>query len=110
MEICSEGTRIVLAGDFDVRSTWEVRAAIYEHLEGLDHDVVVDLTDVGSIDLTALRLLAVASRVAERGGHHLVLRGCRPAVRRLLLLSHLVRHVTIERELGRGLHHDAATA
>ena len=34
------------AGDFDVRSTWEVRNAIYELLDVHDDDVVVDLTDV----------------------------------------------------------------
>jgi anti-anti-sigma factor len=100
MEIFTDGPRLVLAGDFDVRSTREVRTAIYEHLEGLEglaEDVVVDLTDVGSIDLTALKVLAVATRNAERAGHHLTLRGCGPAVRRLLHLSHLIRLVEVER-------------
>ncbi|MGD9959558.1 STAS domain-containing protein [Nocardioides sp.] len=97
MDIITDGPRLVLSGDFDVRSTWEVRTAIYEHLEGHDHDVVIDLTDVGSIDLTALRVLAVATRNAERLGRHLTLRGCGPAVRRLLHLSHLIRVVEVER-------------
>ncbi len=44
MEISTDGPTIHLSGDFDVRSTWEVRAAIYELLEGHDADVVVDLT------------------------------------------------------------------
>ncbi len=97
MDIFTDGPTLVLAGDFDVRSTWEVRAAIYEHLQGHDEDLVVDLTDVGSIDLTALRVLAVATRNAERDGRHLTLRGCGPAVRRLLHLSHLIRLVEVER-------------
>ncbi|CUR56014.1 putative anti-sigma factor antagonist [metagenome] len=97
MDIFTDGPRLVLVGDFDVRSTWEVRTAIYDHLQGDDHDLVVDLTDVGSIDLTALRVLAVATRNAERQGLHLTLRGCGPAVRRLLHLSHLIRHVEVER-------------
>jgi anti-anti-sigma factor len=88
---------LVLHGDFDVRSTWEVRNAIYEHLEGHDEDVVVDMSRVGAIDLTALRLLAVATRRAIRTGHHLTLRGCGPAVRRMLHLSRLAHAVEVER-------------
>src|ERR687895_544833 len=42
VEITADGASLVLAGDFDGRSTWEVRNAIYEHLEGHDEDVVVD--------------------------------------------------------------------
>jgi anti-anti-sigma factor len=88
---------LVLHGDFDVRSTWEVRNAIYEHLEGHDEDVVVDMSGVDAIDLTALRLLAVATRRASRAGHHLTLRGCGPAVRRMLHLTRLAHAVDVER-------------
>ncbi len=102
MDIITDGPRLVLSGDFDVRTTWEVRSALYAHLNAHDRDVVVDLTDVGCVDLTALRVLAVATRNAERSGRHLTLRGCGPAVRRLLHLSHLIRLVEVER--------DAATA
>jgi len=97
MEIMTDGPILVLSGDFDVRSTWEVRNAIYDHLEGHDADVVVDLTDVDTVDVTALRLLAVATREAGRHGHHLTLRGCGPAVRRMLHLSRLIRVVEVER-------------
>ena len=100
MDILTDGPTLVLSGDFDVRSTMEVRTAIYEHLEGHDEDVVVDLTDVDSVDLTALKVLAYATREATRAGHHLVLRGCGPAVRRLLHLSRLIRVVELEREVA----------
>ena len=53
MEIVSDGPTLVLSGDFDVRSTWEVRNALREHLHGHEQDVVVDLTDVPTMDLTA---------------------------------------------------------
>jgi anti-anti-sigma factor len=97
VEITADGASLVLAGDFDVRSTWEVRNAIYEHLEGHDEDVVVDLTDVTNVDITALRVLAVATRRATRAGHHLTLRGCCPAVLRMLHISRLARVVELER-------------
>ena len=100
MDILTDGPTLVLSGDFDVRSTMEVRTAIYEHLEGHDEDVVVDLTDVGSVDVTALKVLAVATREATRAGHRLVLRGCCPAVRRLLHMSRLIRVVELEREVA----------
>ena len=100
MDIMTDGPTLVLSGDFDVRSTMEVRTAIYEHLEGHDQDVVVDLTEVDSVDVTALKVLAFATREATRAGHHLVLRGCGPAVRRLLHLSRLMRVVELEREVA----------
>ncbi|MBC9733164.1 STAS domain-containing protein [Nocardioides marmotae] len=97
MDIVADGPTLVLSGDFDVRSTPEVRDAIYDHLAGHE-DVVLDLTEVGAVDLTALRLLAVATLVATREGHHMVLRGCGPAVRRLLHLSRLRSVVELERD------------
>lgn len=97
MNITIDGATVVLSGDFDVRSTWEVRNALYEHLASHQHDVVVDLTQVTSIDVTALRVLAVATRRARRSGRHLTLRGCCPAVRRLLHISRLAGAVEVER-------------
>lgn len=96
MEIYADGPRLALAGDFDVRSTWQVRNALYEHLAHHPEDVILDLSGVTTIDVTALRVLAVASRYAVGHGHHLTLRGCQPAVRRLMLISRLNRLVEIE--------------
>ena len=97
MDIMRDGPTLVLSGDFDVRSTWEVRTAIYELLGSHDGDVVIDLTDVTAVDLTALKVLAVATREAAHQGHHLVLRGCSSGVRRMMALSHLRRMVEVER-------------
>jgi anti-anti-sigma factor len=96
MDIVTDGPTLVLSGDFDVRSTWEVRNAIYDQLHAHD-DVVVDLTGVTAVDVTALKVLAFATRQAVREGHHLTLRGCGPAVRRMLHISRLIRVVEIER-------------
>ena len=100
MDIVTDGPRIVLSGAFDVRNTGEVRQAIYHHLDTRHEDVVVDLTDVDSVDVTALKVLAVATRRAVRLGRHLTLRGCGPAVRRLLHMSRLIRVVEVEREVA----------
>ena len=97
MDIISDGPTLVLAGQFDVRSTMEVRNAVYDLLSSYEADVVIDLSEVDSIDVTALKMLAVATRQAVRDGHHLTLRGCSPAVRRMLLLSHLNRVVEVDR-------------
>jgi anti-anti-sigma factor len=97
MRIVSDGPTIVLSGDFDVRSTWEVRDALRDRLDGRERDIVVDLTEVTAMDLTAARVLAYASREAGRSGNHVTLRGCGPAVRRMLHLSRLMRFVDVER-------------
>lgn len=97
MDISYDGHRLVLSGDFDVRSTMEVRSAIHECLHGSGDDLVVDLTDVQAIDLTAARVLAYATLEASRAGHHLRLRGCSPAVRRMLHLTRLARFVEVDR-------------
>ncbi len=98
MHITTDGPALLLTGDFDVRSTREVRAALYRHLEERDDDVVVDLSGVGAIDITALKVLAMATRQASRTGQHLWLRGCGPAVRRMLHISRLIRVVEVERQ------------
>ncbi|GAA1998163.1 MULTISPECIES: STAS domain-containing protein [Nocardioides] len=96
MDITTDGPTLALHGDFDVRSTFRVRTALYDHLDA-HGQVVVDLTDVDTVDVTALKVLAFATRQASIEGHHLVLRGAGPAVRRLLHLSHLIRVVDLDR-------------
>ena len=96
MRIETDGPVLALSGDFDARSTAGARTALYGRLA--EHaDVVVDLTDVRCIDVTALRVLAAASRKAATDGGHVRLRGCNDAVRRLLHLTHLIRVLEIER-------------
>ena len=99
MDLHTHGDVLVLEGDFDVRSTGPVRTALYGLLrrEGPARVVVVDLGGVGCVDVAALRVLAVATRWGRTRGHRVVLRGCGPAVRRLLHLSRLVRCVEVDR-------------
>jgi anti-anti-sigma factor len=74
-----------------------VRNAIHEQLDGMERDLTIDLAGVHTIDLTAARVLAYASLEASRAGHHVRVRGCGPAVRRLLQVSRLARFIEVER-------------
>lgn len=97
MELTVDGRTLVLNGYFDVRSTGIVREALYDLMGRTHGDVVVDVTEVQSLDATALRVLAAASRTMERQGRSLVLRGCSPALRRVLALTRLRRLIRLER-------------
>ena len=96
MEHTVNGNTLELAGSLDVRCTAELRAVVYRLLDRRDGDVHVDISRVDSVDLTTLKMLAVANRVAERQGCRVVLRGGSPAVRRLLHLSHLRWMIPVE--------------
>ena len=96
MDMVTDGPRLVLSGDFDGRSTFEVRSALQRRLASPEHEIVVDLTEVESVDVPALRVLAYASHEAARTGHVVRLRGAGPAVRRMLHLTRLIRFVELE--------------
>ena len=71
MDIVTDGPALVLSGDFDVRSTMEVRNAIHERLAGYRAGCRRRPDGVTTIDLTAARVLAYASREAGLSGNHL---------------------------------------
>jgi anti-anti-sigma factor len=100
MEHASEdgtvSTALVLSGALDVRRTADLRAEVYDRLARGVGDVVVDITRVESIDITTLKMLAVANRTAERQARRVVLRGASPGVRRLMHLSHMRWMIPLE--------------
>jgi anti-anti-sigma factor len=96
MELTTDGSTLRIGGQLDVRCITELRIAIYDHLEAHPGHVVLDLSDVESADLTVLKMLAVASRMANRAGHRVTVRDCPDGVRRLLHLAHLRGLVTVE--------------
>jgi anti-anti-sigma factor len=97
VELTVNDQTLSLRGHFDVRSTGKVRDALYAQIENTEADVVVDLAGVEAMDATALRVLAAAGKLMERDGRSLILRGCRPALRRVITLSRLRCVVNVER-------------
>ena len=91
MFMANEDSAMALSGRLDGRHAAEVREALYERIEEADGDVVVDLTEVESIDGTVIKMLAAAALRLQRTGRHLVLRGCSPALRRVFAFGGLRR-------------------
>ena len=96
MEQTINGSTLELTGSLDVRCIAELRTAVYRLLDECDGVVYVDVSRVESVDMTTLKMLAVANRVAERDGQQVVLRGGSPGLRRLLHLSHLRSMLPVE--------------
>ena len=74
---------VLLSGLLDARRAAETRQVLYQSIESVEGDVVVDLTAVESIDATVMTVLAAAAVRLRRAGRHVVLRGCTPTLRRL---------------------------
>jgi anti-anti-sigma factor len=96
MELTTDGSTLRIGGQLDVRCVTELRNAIYDHLDAHPGHVVLDLSEVESADLTVLKMLAVASRMANRAGHRVTVRDCPDGVRRLMHLAHLRGLMTVE--------------
>jgi anti-anti-sigma factor len=96
LHLATDGTTLRIGGQLDVRCITELRTAVYDHLEANPGHVVLDLSDVESADLAVLKMLAVASRMANQSGHRVTVQDCPDGVRRLLHLAHLRGLVTVE--------------
>ncbi len=95
MLVVTIGQTICLTGHFDGRSTDEVRQVLRD-LTSRYTDVVIDMSEVESVDAVALRMLAASSTRMDREGRTLTLRGCSPALRRVLALTKLRLRLSLE--------------
>lgn len=100
MDLATDGTVLMIGGQLDVRCVADLRTAVYDHLEAHPGHVVLDLSAVESADLVVLKMLAVASRMANQSGHRVTVRAVPDGVRRLLHLSHLRGLMTVEPDAG----------
>jgi len=102
MVISLQSRVLRLHGRLDENSVSEVRNELYSAIDGLregvDTELVVDLSGVDSVDATGLGVIAGAHRRVSRRGHRLVLRGCSLQLRRALAMTRLARVVAVERE------------
>lgn len=97
MHVMADGAVLFISGQLDVRCISDLRTVLYDHIESHPGHVVLDLSGVESADIPALKMLAVASRMANQSGEHRVtVRDCPDPVRRLLHLAHLRGLVTVE--------------
>ena len=78
-----------VAGEIDVYTAPELRAAINEAIGSGATDLIIDLTDVGYMDSSGFgMLLGAAKRVKPKGGT-INLVGCSEAVGRMLSITRL---------------------
>ena len=96
LDLTTEGSTLRIGGQLDVRCISELRTAVYDHLEAHPGHVVLDLSEVESADLTVLKMLAVASRMANQSAHRVTFQDPPGAVRRLMHLAHLRGLLTVE--------------
>ena len=91
------GQLLGLRGRLGVGDATDVRLALAEAVADGAGPLVLDLSELSSLDATGLGVLVGAHRRAGRAGRVLVLRDVQPAVSRLLLITRLDRVLQTER-------------
>ena len=90
------GTVLVIGSRLDGSSVADVRDGLRTAIEQTSGDVVLDLEAVEWVDATGLAVLVWAHRLLRVQHRHLVLRRCRPSVRRALAVTRLNRVLLLE--------------
>jgi anti-sigma B factor antagonist len=85
------GGVVILNGRVDASTVSALRDRVHRAVDRGDGRLVIDLTDIETIDVTGLNMLIGAQRRAQRAGRDLVLRGVPVRVSRLLRATRLSR-------------------
>lgn len=97
MRMVTPQTVLRVSGRLDGTSVSEAREQLHTAIATTDGDIVLDITDVEWVDVTALAVLVDGHRRLRSQDRRLVLRGCGPRVRRALAVTRLSRVMAIER-------------
>lgn len=95
LQITPQGSRLVLDGEIDAHTAPDLGRHL-DPLPGDGGDVVLDVGAIEFIDSSGLRLIVEAHQRAEADNRRLVVSQPSPAVVRLLEISGLTEHLTIE--------------
>jgi anti-anti-sigma factor len=97
MQQTRSNTSIVVAahGEIDIDTAPRLQHALAGALKA-HYEVVLDLSQVTFMDCSGLRVLDRALRLADEHHSRLVLRGAAASVRRLLKVTGMHRHLTLE--------------
>jgi anti-anti-sigma factor len=94
------GRIVVLSGRLDASTVSALRERMNAAVDGGVGQLVVDMSAVGTIDVTGLNMLLGARRRAKRADREMVLRGVPVRVARLLKVTRLDR--VLREESGTG--------
>ncbi|MBI5309759.1 MAG: STAS domain-containing protein [Actinobacteria bacterium] len=95
VETSDDGTCLLCSGELDIGTADALKRALDEVDFAAGSRVTIDLSGVGFMDSTGLRLLIAAHRSAQEGGSELaVVTGESPA-RRVLELTRMDEHINV---------------
>jgi anti-sigma B factor antagonist len=95
LHIMTSPSGLQLRGEIDAHSV-TVLSRHLDPLPGSSGDVVIDLSAVGFVDSSGLRVLVEAHQRAEAEARRLVLSGANRPVLRLLEISGLMEYLNVE--------------
>lgn len=82
-----DDTLVVVSGEVDAASADLLRTAIFDLIDGGQANVKVEMSEVGFIDSSGLRVLIAGYKAAETAGGALTVQAPSEAVRRLLEIT-----------------------
>lgn len=92
----ASGHQLALSGSLDMRSVADVRDALHAAIDAGDGDLLVDVSEVGLVDVTGLGVLVGADRRAKLAGRRVVLVDAGPRLLRILRATRLNRVLTLD--------------